>query len=179
MHVAVPLQLCVTHGVLVQVTAVPPHAPVPPHTSPCVHAFASSQAAPALIVSVQLEVPLHARAAQVVLVQVTAVPAQLPPAPQMSLYVQAFPSSQRAAGRHAHVPPSLVHQCGIPPQASCWQSTWLVASHTCAPPPPQIPTPPAAPHPLQVCPIVNRFASQVSVHAPGAVLHPVPPAHVP
>jgi hypothetical protein len=77
----------------------------------------SSQVTPGRGVTVQLAVPLHARAAQVSVVQVTAVPRQAPDV-HASVWVHALPSSQRVPVRHCQVPPSLVHTKVCPPQAS-------------------------------------------------------------
>lgn len=83
-HVAVPLHVRVMHGVLVHVTVVPPQLPVESHVSEWVHAFPSSQLPPGVGVTVHVDVPLQVRVAHAELVQVTAVPPQVPPAPQMS-----------------------------------------------------------------------------------------------
>ncbi len=109
-------------------------------------------------VSVQLDVPLHARVMHVVVVHVIAVPPHVP-APHVSVCVQALPSSQRVAVRHCQVPPSLVHVYVTPPHESCWQSVWLDASHECAPPPMHEPAARGAPQPRQLRPIVSRFES--------------------
>jgi len=63
-------------------------------------------------------VPLHARVMHGVLVHVTAAPAHVP-ALQVSVCVQALPSSQRVAVRHCQTPPSFVHWNAIPPHVIC------------------------------------------------------------
>jgi hypothetical protein len=108
-QLAVPLQARSRHGVLVQVTRVPPaHTPDALHASPYEHASPSSQLVPVRGVSVQVGPPLHARVMHVVLVHEMAVPRQIP-APQASPCVHASPSSHALAVRHAQTPPTLVH----------------------------------------------------------------------
>jgi hypothetical protein len=108
-HVDVPLQVRSTHVLLVHVTVVPaPHTPAAVQASLYVHALPSSHDMPVRGVAVQVAVPLHERREHVVLVQVTAVPTQLPAA-QTSPNVQALPSSQAVAVRQAHAPPDCVH----------------------------------------------------------------------
>src|SRR5437016_3064389 len=91
----VPSQVRVLHVSEVQVMAVPTHSPLPSQVSLNVQVLPSSQAAPVLGVTVQLDVPLQVRVLHVSEVQVMAVLWQTP-ASQVSM-VQAFPSLQSAA----------------------------------------------------------------------------------
>ena len=78
-------------------------------------------------VSVQLLVPLQDRVRHCVSSQEMAVPLHVPP-PQVSLYVQAFESSQAALVRQRQTPPTEV-QCQVcPPQPTVWHRVWVVAS---------------------------------------------------
>jgi hypothetical protein len=62
--------------------------------SPYVQSSLSLQGVPVLAVTVQVEVPLHARLLHVSPVHAIEVPAQIPVAEHLSLYVQAAASSQ-------------------------------------------------------------------------------------
>src|SRR5207244_6245840 len=76
--------------------AVPTHWPPPVQVSSKVQALPSSHAAPVFGVTVQLAVPLQVRVLHWSEVQVIAVPAHWPPLVQVSLNVQALPSSHAA-----------------------------------------------------------------------------------
>src|SRR5216117_3939657 len=95
-QLAVPLQVSVLHWSEVQVMAVPTHCPLLVQVSLNEQALPSSHAAPVLGVTVQLAVPLHVRVLHVSDVQVMAVPAHSPLLEQVSLNVQALPSSHVA-----------------------------------------------------------------------------------
>jgi hypothetical protein len=138
----------------------------------------SSQVTPGRGVTVQLAVPLHARAAQVSVVQVTAVPRQAPDVHE-SVWVHALPSSQRAPVRHCQAPPSLVQTKVCPPQESDWQSEWTIASHANSPPPPQVPDAFAAPHPWQTRPVRRRLALHWSAQSPAVVRQPIMGSQLP
>jgi hypothetical protein len=89
------LQVSVVHPLAsLQITGVAPAQLPPPHTSPVVQAFPSSQAF-VLFVKTQPVAGLHVSVVQTLLSSQTTgeAPAQLPP-PHTSLVVQAFPSSQ-------------------------------------------------------------------------------------
>src|SRR5438034_471400 len=92
----VPLQVCVLHWSEVQVIAVPTHWPLPAQVSLNVQALPSADAAPVLGVTVQLDVPLQVWVLHWSEVQVIAVPTHWPPPVQVSLNVQALPSSHAA-----------------------------------------------------------------------------------
>src|SRR5713101_6070067 len=93
-QLAVPLQVRVLHWSEVQVMAVPTHWPPLEQVSLKVQPLPSSQAAPVRGVTVQLAVPLQVRVLHWSEVQVMAVPTHWPPLEQVSLNVQALPSSQ-------------------------------------------------------------------------------------
>src|SRR2546428_302484 len=78
---------------VVSATAAPRHTP-PWQVSPVVQALPSSQLVPVSGVTVQLEVPLQVRVLHWSDVQVIVVPTHCPPLVQVSLKVQALPSSQ-------------------------------------------------------------------------------------
>src|SRR5207244_10276321 len=90
----VPSQVRVLHVSEVQMMAMPTLCPLPSQVSLNVQVLPSSQAAPVLGVTVQLDVPLQVRVLHVSEVQVMAVLWQTP-ASQVSM-VQAFPSLQSA-----------------------------------------------------------------------------------
>src|SRR6266571_4716648 len=90
----VPLQVRVLHWSEVQVMAVPTHCPLPSQVSLKVQALPSSQLVPVSGVTVQLDVPLQVRVLHWSEVQVIAVPTHWPLPSQVSLKVQALPSSQ-------------------------------------------------------------------------------------
>src|SRR5712692_8543056 len=92
----VPLQVRVLHWSEVQVRAVPTHWPPLVQVSLKVQASPSSQLAPVRCVTVQLEVPLQVRVLHWSEVHVMAVPTHWPPLVQVSLKVQALPSSHAA-----------------------------------------------------------------------------------
>src|SRR5213593_3047466 len=93
-QLAVPLQVRVLHWSEVQVIVVPTHCPPLVQVSLKVQALPSSQLVPASGVTVQLDVPLQVRVLHVSEVQVIVVPTHCPPLSQVSLKVQASPSSQ-------------------------------------------------------------------------------------
>src|SRR6266480_6495286 len=95
-QLAVPLQVSVLHWSEVQVMAVPTHCALLVQVSLNEQALPSSHAAPVLGVTVQLDVPLHVRVLHVSEVQVMAVPTHSPLLEQVSLNVQALPSSHVA-----------------------------------------------------------------------------------
>jgi hypothetical protein len=107
LHVLVPVHANARHAVVIdaQSIAVPAQPPAASQASAYVHASASSQLPPAIGVTVHVEPPLHVRVAHAVLVKEMGVPPQVPEL-QTSPYVQALPSSQRAAGRQAQEPSS-------------------------------------------------------------------------
>src|SRR3989442_110014 len=78
---------------VVSAAAVPGHTPLW-QVPPVVHAWPSSQLVPVSGVTVQLEVPLQVRVLHWSDVQVIVVPTHCPPLVQVSLKVQALPSSQ-------------------------------------------------------------------------------------
>src|SRR5213076_1951114 len=84
----------VLHGSEVQVIAVPAHWPLPLQVSLKVQASPSSQLVPVSGGTVQLAVPVQVRVLHGSEVQVLAVPAHWPLPSQVSLKVQASPSSQ-------------------------------------------------------------------------------------
>src|SRR5437867_664888 len=90
----VPLQVRVLHWSEVQVIAVPTHWPLPSQVSLKEQASPSSQLVPVSGVTVQLDVPLQVRVLHWSEVQVSAVPTHCPLLLQVSLKVQALPSSQ-------------------------------------------------------------------------------------
>src|SRR5438309_2972741 len=90
----VPSQVRVLHWSEVQVIVVPTHCPPPSQVSLKVQALPSSQVVPVIGVTVQLDVPLHVRVLHVSEVKVMAMPTHCPPPSQVSLNVQALPSSQ-------------------------------------------------------------------------------------
>src|SRR5207248_10952720 len=90
------LQVSVLHWSEVQVIAVPTHWPLPSQVSLKEQALPSSQLVPVSGVTVQLAVPLQVRVLHVSEVQVMAVPTHSPLLEQVSLNVQALPSSHVA-----------------------------------------------------------------------------------
>ena len=74
--------------------AVPTHWPLPSQVSLKVQALPSSQLVPVSGVTVQLDVPSQVRVLHWSEVQVIVVPTHCPPPSQVSLKVQALPSSQ-------------------------------------------------------------------------------------
>src|SRR5436309_5978181 len=92
----VPLQVCVLHWSEVQVIAVPTHWPPPVQVSLNVQALPSSHAAPAVGVSVQLDVPLQVRVLHWSEVQVIAVATRVPLPPEAPLQEQTRPASRVA-----------------------------------------------------------------------------------
>src|SRR5438876_118272 len=92
-RLAVPLQVRVLHWSEVQVIAVPTHWPLPSQVSLQEQASPSSQLVPVSGVTVQLDVPLQVCALHWSEVQVIAVPTQWSLPSQVSLKVQASPSS--------------------------------------------------------------------------------------
>src|SRR5881396_449169 len=95
-QLAVPLQVSVLHWSEVQVMAVPTHCPLLVQVSLNEQALPSSHVAPVFGVTVQLAVPLQVRVLHVSEVQVMAVPTHSPLLEQVSLNVQALPSSHVA-----------------------------------------------------------------------------------
>src|SRR5207245_2484406 len=93
-QLAVPLQVRVLHLSEVQVIVVPTHRPPPVQVSLKVQASPSSQLVPVSGVTVQLDVPSQVRVLHWSEVQVIVVPTHCPPPSQVSLKVQALPSSQ-------------------------------------------------------------------------------------
>src|SRR5205823_4574593 len=89
----VPLQVGVLHVSEVQVMAVPAHSPLLEQVSLNVQALPSSHVAPVFGVTVQLAVPLQVRVLHWSEVQVIAVPTHWSLPSQVSLKVQASPSS--------------------------------------------------------------------------------------
>src|SRR3989454_826495 len=107
----VPSQVRVLHWSEVQVVVVPTHCPPLVQVSLKVQALPSSQLVPVSGVTVQLDVPLQVRVLHWSEVQVIVVPTHCPPPSQVSLKVQALPSSQL-------VPVSgVTAQLDVPPQA--------------------------------------------------------------
>src|SRR6266566_3953038 len=92
-QLAVPSQVRVLHWSEVQVIVVPTHCPPLLQVSLKVQALPSSQLVPASGVTVQLDVPLQVRVLHVSEVQAMAVPTHCPLPSQVSLNVQALPSS--------------------------------------------------------------------------------------
>src|SRR5207244_1115987 len=78
----------------VEVSAVSPHGPLLAQVSLKVQALPSSHVAPVFGVTVQFDVPLQVRVLHWSAVQVIAVPTHWPLPSQVSLKVQALPSSQ-------------------------------------------------------------------------------------
>src|SRR6266403_1969439 len=93
-QLAVPSQVRVLHWSEVQVIVVPTHCPPPSQVSLKVQALPSSQLVPVSGVTAQLAVPLQVRVLHWSEVQVFVVPTHCPPLVQVSLKVQALPSSQ-------------------------------------------------------------------------------------
>ncbi len=93
-QLAVPLQVRVLHWSEVQVIVVPTHCPPLVQVSLKVQALPSSQLVPVSGVTVQLDVPSQVRVLHWSEVQVIVVPTHCPPPSQVSLKVQALPSSQ-------------------------------------------------------------------------------------
>src|SRR5438093_4722816 len=93
-QLAVPLQVRVLHWSEVQVIVVPTHCPPLVQVSLKVQAPPSSQLVPVSGVTVQLAVPSQVRVLHWSEVQVIVVPTHCPPPSQVSLKVQALPSSQ-------------------------------------------------------------------------------------
>src|SRR5437773_402569 len=92
----VPLQVCVLHWSEVQVIAVPTHWPPPSQVSLNEQALPSSQPAPVMGVTVQLDVPLQVWVLHWSEVQVIAVPTHWPLPSQVSFDAQALSSSHVA-----------------------------------------------------------------------------------
>src|SRR6266566_1801978 len=90
----VPSQVRVLHWSEVQVIVVPTHCPPLVQVSLKVQAWPSSQLVPVSGVTVQLDVPSQVRVLHWSEVQVIVVPTHCPPPSQVSLKVQALPSSQ-------------------------------------------------------------------------------------
>src|SRR5437899_9708642 len=90
----VPSQVRVLHWSEVQVIVVPTHCPPLVQVSLKVQALPSSQLVPVSGVTVQLDVPSQVRVLHWSEVQVIVVPTHCPPPSQVSLKVQALPSSQ-------------------------------------------------------------------------------------
>src|SRR5256712_8206898 len=101
----VPSQVRVLHWSEVQVIVVPTHCPPLVQVSLKVQALPSSQLVPVSGVTVQLDVPSQVRVLHVSEVQVMAVPTHCPLLVQVSLNVQALPSSHAApvVGDTAHL----------------------------------------------------------------------------
>src|SRR2546426_263486 len=95
-QLAVPSQVRVLHWSEVQVIVVPTHCPPLVQVSLKVQALPSSQLVPVSGVTVQLDVPSQVRVLHGSEVQVIAVPTHCPPPAQVSLKVQALPSSHAA-----------------------------------------------------------------------------------
>src|SRR5205823_644751 len=93
-QLAVPLQVSVLHWSEVQVMEVPTHWPLLVQVSLNEQALPSSQLVPVSGVTVQLAVPLQVSVLHWSEVQVIAVPTHSPPLEQVSVQVQASPSSQ-------------------------------------------------------------------------------------
>src|SRR6266403_799663 len=93
-QLAVPSQVRVLHWSEVQVIVVPTHCPPPSQVSLKVQALPSSQLVPVSGVTVQLAVPSQVRVLHWSEVQVIVAPTHCPPLVQVSLKVQALPSSQ-------------------------------------------------------------------------------------
>src|SRR5437899_2907081 len=93
-QLAVPLQVRVLHWSEVQLMAVPTHCPPLVQVSLKVQALPSSQRVPVRGVTVQLDVPSQVRVLHWSELQVIVGPTQCPPPSQVSLKVQALPSSQ-------------------------------------------------------------------------------------
>src|SRR3989441_465194 len=125
-QLAVPLQVRVLHWSEVQVIVVPTHCPPPSQVSLNVQVLPSSQAAPVLGVTVQLDVPLQVRVLHVSEVQVMAVLWQTP-ASQVSM-VQAFPSLQSATVEHGVQPAMAVLSQTPASQVSAVQAFWSLQS---------------------------------------------------
>src|SRR5207249_3277108 len=127
----VPLQVWVLHWSEVQVIAVPTHWPLPSQVSLTEPALPSSQVAPVLGVTVQLDVPLQVCVLHWSEVQVIAVPTHRPLPSQVSLKEQALPSSQLVPVSGATV------QLDVPLQARVlhWSAVQVIAVPTRPPPP--------------------------------------------
>src|SRR5712692_5775427 len=129
-QLAVPLQVRVLHWSEVPVMAVPTHCPLLSHVSLNEQALPSSHAAPVRGVTVQLAVPLQVRVLHWSEVQVMTVPTHWPPLVQVSLKVQALPSSQLAPVRGVTV------QLAVPLQVRVlhWSEVQVMAEPTHWPP---------------------------------------------
>jgi hypothetical protein len=166
-HVDVPLQdeLTQEFGSLVQVIAVPTHEPCALHASENVHALPSLQLPVVLGVDAHVGVPLQDSVEHAfgLLVQVIAVPTQVPDALHASVWVHRFPSSQLplVLGEDAqvfvplqesvaHDFGSLVHVIGVPTHA---------------------------PDELQVSPNVHRLLSLQPPLVRGVEVHVLVPLH--
>src|SRR5713101_6703097 len=125
----VPLQVRVLHWSEVQVIAVPTHWPPLVQVSLQVQALPSSHAAPVLGVTVQLAVPLQVRVLHWSEVQVMAEPTHWPPLVQVSLKVQALPSSHAVPVRGVTV------QLAVPLQVRVlhWSEAHVMAVPTHCP----------------------------------------------
>src|SRR5882724_497284 len=133
-QLAVPSQVRVLHWSEVQVIVVPTHCPLPSQVSLKVQALPSSQLVPVSGVTAQLDVPLQVRVLHVSEVQVIVVPTHFPPPSQLSLKVQALPSSQL-------VPVSGVTvQLDVPSQVRVlhWSEVQVIAVATHWPLPSQV-----------------------------------------
>ena len=93
-HDDVPLQLRVLHWSSLHVIVVPAHVPAAVQVSLYVQSLPSLQLSPVFGVTVHVELPLHVRVLHWSSLHVIVVPTHVPPAVQVSLYVQALPSSQ-------------------------------------------------------------------------------------
>ena len=133
-HADVPLHLRVLHVSLVQVMAVPPHAPALEQTSAYVQSLLSLHAVPVFTVTEQADVPLQVLVLHWSLAQLIDEPPQTPFEEQMSPYVHALLSLHAVpvltVTEHVDVPlqlrvlhVSLAQVIVVPPQAP-------VAEHT-------------------------------------------------
>src|SRR5213592_788671 len=140
---------------------------VPPwQVSPCVQASPSSQLVPVSGVTVQLDVPLQVRVLHWSEVQVSAVPTHWPPPVQVSLNVQALPSS------HAAPVLGVTVQLDVPLQVWVlhWSEVQVIAVPTHWPLPSQVSLKEQASPSSQLVP-VSGVTVQLDVPLQVRVLH--------
>jgi hypothetical protein len=134
-----------------QFSVVPPvQEPAPLHVVEYVHRFPSSHVDPLGYVTVQLDVPLHARSMHASSAHVIAAPVHTSLPLHASPYEHGFPSSHPVPSRHCQIPPRFVHLNTLPPHVTCWHAVCVVELHTAVEPPPHAPFAPFAPQPMHV-----------------------------
>src|SRR5438132_6806443 len=165
-QLAVPLQVRVLHWSEVQVIVVPTHCPPPVQVSLKVQVLPSSELVPVSGVTAQLAVPLQVRVLHWSEVQVIVVPTHCPPPVQVSLKVQALPSSQL-------VPVSgVTAQLAVPLQVRVlhWSEVQVIVVPTHCPPPSQVSLKVQALPSSQLVP-VSGVTVQLDVPSQVRVLH--------